>query len=263
MRGRYKVICGDCTAVVPTLPQFDFIFADPPFNIGHGYQGFTDRIDPGAYSVFTFRWVAACWERCRGVLCLHGPDALAEHYIRIADRLGMRRVAWVNWHYRFGQCGRGNWIDARCHCLIYAATDNHTWNPDAVLVESDRVAYGDKRIGATPNGGRRLPGTVWGVPSDGPNWGRIQGNNGERRGNHPNQLPEVYLERLVRAYTNPGDRCLDPFGGSGTTATVATALGRDCITIDISPESCASIRERVAAGPVRVQPQGDQPDGAI
>jgi DNA modification methylase len=104
--------------------------------------------------------------------------------------------------------------------------------------------------------GKRLPGTVWGVPSDGSNWGRVQGNNTERRAQHPNQLPEVYLERLIRAYTNPGDRILDPFGGSGTTAVVAKALGRRCDTIEISEGSCLSILERLKAGAVRVRNEG-------
>ncbi len=72
---------------------------------------------------------------------------------------------------------------------------------------------------------------------------------------HPNQLPEVYLERLLRAYTNPGDRVCDPFGGSGTTAVVADALGRDCVTCDISPENCESILERLKLGAIRVTPE--------
>jgi DNA modification methylase len=253
MTGRYKVIHGDCRAVVPTLPAFDFIFADPPFNIGHPYTGYDDNKSCKDYADFTISWVERCWAKCRGIMCLHGPDDLAQMYLIWEAFAQAKRVAWVNWHYRFGVCHRHNWIDARCHCLIYAKDPhNYTWNPDAVLVPSDRVAYADKRVTQTANGGMRLPGTVWGVPSDGPYWGRVQGNSGERRPAHPNQLPEVYLERLIKAYTNPGDRVLDPFGGSGTTATVAVALGRDCITIDISEHNVASIRERIAAGPVRI-----------
>ena len=161
-------------------------------------------------------------------------------------------IAWLTWHYRFGQCNRHKWVDARCHCLIYARSEKYTWNPDSVLVESDRVKYGDKRVNETERGGKRLPGTVWGVPSDGQYWSRVQGNNEERQPNMPNQLPEVYLERLIRAYTNKGDRILDPFGGSGTTAVVARALGREVDTIEISKASCEAIKRRVLKGAVRV-----------
>jgi DNA modification methylase len=253
---KWRVIHGDCREVVPTIPfQFDFVFADPPFNIGHGYTGFNDRIEPGAYAVFTLQWVLACWEKCDGVMALHGPDALVEQYLKVAEAGGFAedRIAWVNWHYRFGQCNRSNWIDARCHCLIYSKAATYTWNPDAVMVPSDRAAvYGDKRTQATTTPGLRLPGTIWGVPSDGPYWGRVSGNNTERRHGHPNQLPEAYLGRLIRAYTNPGDKILDPFCGSGTTAAVAVALGRSCVTIDISEENCESAMDRIRNQPVRV-----------
>lgn len=252
-----EVLLGDCREIVPTLGRFDFIFADPPFNIGHGYKGYHDRRDD--FDTFTAEWIKVCWEACDGVMALHGPDDLAELYLIAARELGMRRIAWVNWHYRFGQCGRSNWIDARCHCLIYAKSADWTWNPDAVLVESDRATvYADSRIHDTENGGKRLPGTVWGIPSDGQYWGRVQGNSKERRQDHPNQLPEVYLERLLRAYTNEGDRVLDPFAGSGTTATVAHALGRPCVTIDVSESSVESVKRRIESGAVRVSSQQAQ-----
>lgn len=253
----WRVINGDCRTVIPTIPfKFDFIFADPPFNIGQPYKGFVDVIDNKAYADFTVNWLDVCWDALapNGVMCCHGPDSVAEMYILWAGFKNIERTAWVNWHYRFGQCGRSNWIDSRCHCLIYAKNPKqYTWNPESVLVQSDRVAYGDKRVGETANGGQRLPFTVWGVPSDGPYWGRVQGNSAERRGMHPNQLPEVYLERLIKAYTNPGDRVLDPFCGSGTSATVAVAIGRKAVTIDISKENCDAARERIQRGPVRVR----------
>lgn len=251
-----SLLHGDCREVLAgTEDQFDFVFADPPFNINHHYKDFDDNFGSwDEHFEFTQQWVSAAWSACRGVVALHGPDHVCEMYLRIAADSGMRRIAWLNWHYRFGQCGRGNWIDARCHCLVFAKREPWTWNPDEVLVESDRVKYGDKRVAETDRGGKRLPGTVWGVPSDGPYWGRVTGNSKERRPYHPNQLPEVYLERLIRAYTNPGDTVLDPFAGSGTTAVVAKALGRNCTTIDVSEESLGHVRERIEKGAVRCGP---------
>lgn len=246
-----EILCGDCRQLVPTLGRFDFVFADPPFNIGHPYVGYVDRRED--FDSFTAEWIEACWAACDGVMALHGPDDLAEAYLVHARRLGMRRVVWVNWHYRFGQCRDTNWIDARVHCLVFSKRATWKWRPDAVLVDSDRAAkYGDHRTRKTKRPGKRVPGTVWGVPSDGPFWGRVNGNSLERRSSHPNQLPERYLERLLLAYTDPGDRVLDPFAGSGTTATVAAALGRPCVTIDVSPATCRSVAARVEAGSIRV-----------
>lgn len=247
-----EIHCGDCRELVPQLGRFHLVFADPPFNIGHPYVGYSDR--RADFETFTAEWIEACWAACDGVMALHGPDDLAEAYLVHARRLGMRRIAWLNWHYRFGQCRDSNWIDSRCHCLVFSKRAAWTWNPDAVLVDSDRVAYGDKRIRESSRGGKRVPGTVWGVPSDGPHWGRVPGNSRERRAGHPNQLPERYLERILLAYSHPGDRVLDPFAGSGTTATVAAALGRSCVTIDVSPATCRSVADRVKAGPIRVRP---------
>lgn len=259
---------GDCRRIVPELGQFDFVFADPPFNIGQKYMGYKDSVGETEYLNFTIQWISQCCEAVRpgGVIAMHGPDQLVEEYLSDMRSLayeGWERIAWVNWHYRFGQCGRSNWIDSRCHCLIYAKTQEpwtpgkpsvpkrssplpYTWNPEAVLVDSDRVAYGDKRVKETERGGKRLPFNVWGVAGDGPNWGRVSGagSNKERRPTHPNQLPCVYLARLLRAYTDPTDRVLDPFCGSGTTAAVCQELQRRCVTIDVSEETLASAKER-------------------
>src|SRR3990167_1910570 len=167
----YDVICGDCIEVIPTLGQFDLVFCDPPFNLGIDYGTYTDKRSD--YFFWCMEWISLAWEHTGGVLCLHGPDSLAEIYLYAGRHLGMARIAWINWHYRFGVCTRSNWIDSRCHCIVFAR-NKYTWNPDAVLVPSDRaVIYGDKRIHDTERGGMRLPGTVWGVPSDGPNWGRV------------------------------------------------------------------------------------------
>lgn len=246
---QYTVIHGDCLAVLPTLGQFRLVFADPPFNIGVGYCNYSDkRVD---YLDWCLDWIKLCWERTDGVLCLHGPDDLAEIYLYAARQFGMTRISWVNWHYRFGVCQRRNWIGTRCHCLIFAR-NGYTWNPNAVLVPSDRATvYNDPRVNDSERGGSWLPGTIWGIPSDGPNWGRVQGNNRERRPLHPNQLPEVYLERLILAYTSAGDTVLDSFGGSGTTATVACALSRIPTTIELSQAYCVSIEERIKGGMIR------------
>lgn len=250
-----NVIHGNCVEVLTGMSiLYKFIFADPPFNIDQGYDEYDDNLSEEDYIEFVGQAVNRCVRvlHPNGIMCLHGGDYLCQLFLHIMRDYPLERIAWINWHYRFGQCSRSNWIDARCHCLIYSTELTHTWNPEAVLVESDRVAYGDKRVNETERGGKRLPGTVWGVPSDGPYWGRVQGNSRERREQHPNQLPEVYLARLIKAYTNKGDWVLDPFGGSGTTAVVAKALERNCDTIEYSAGNCESIKRRLKKGTVRI-----------
>ena len=84
-------------------------------------------------------------------------------------------------------------------------------------------------------------------------WGRIQGNNKERRSRHENQIPEIYMERIIRACSDQGNLVLDPFLGSGTTCTVARALGRRSIGIEYSNIIAKSAFERSKNGPVRLE----------
>lgn len=52
---------------------------------------------------------------------------------------------------------------------------------------------------------------------------------------HPCPFPEDIPYRLIQLYSYPGDLVLDPFLGSGQTAKVALALGRNAIGYDIIP----------------------------
>ena len=49
---------------------------------------------------------------------------------------------------------------------------------------------------------------------------------------HSTQKPEALLHRVMLATSNKGDMILDPFLGSGTTATVAKKLGRNYFGIE-------------------------------
>jgi DNA modification methylase len=68
----------------------------------------------------------------------------------------------------------------------------------------------------------------------------------ERTG-YPTQKPELLLERLVQALSDPGDLVLDPYVGSGTTAAVALRNGRRIVAIDSNPEAIDITRDRIAA----------------
>lgn len=247
---------GDCRQVLPERCHggvvADLIFADPPFNWEVKYDGWNDGMPRDEYLRFTYEWLDRCINVLRpgGALLVNIPDdTVARVVVHLEDR-GLEQRNWLIRHYRFGQNGRGRFINSKTHCPYFIKPGAaHTWNPEAVLVQSDRAAkYNDARTIGKSDGspdGQRLPFDVWGVEGDGPYWGRVQGNNGERRAAHANQLPEVYLERVIRACSNSGDIVLDPFCGSGTTSTVARALGRRSITIEISELTAASAWERI------------------
>src|SRR4029078_275858 len=49
---------------------------------------------------------------------------------------------------------------------------------------------------------------------------------GKEKTGYPTQKPEGLVRRMVQASTRPGDRCLDPFSGSGTLAAARLDRGR-------------------------------------
>ena len=64
-------------------------------------------------------------------------------------------------------------------------------------------------------------------------------------GAHFATFPPELITRPVIASCPEGGTILDPFGGSGTTAAVATGHGRNCISFDINESNLDLARERV------------------
>ena len=269
-----RVYVGDCRKTLPRIPEVargevDLVFADPPFNWNRDYDRFKgEPPEPDAryetwedgmaredYLDFTQDWIDACVKALKptGSLFINIPDDTAAeivcflkgHMDRKPSR-PMHMVNWCVWHYRFGQNRTDSFINSKVHCLYFSPNPaKRVWNPGEVLEPSDRATtYFDPRTQSKKDGmppGMRLPMDVW----YGPFWGRVQGNNAERRGKHDNQLPEAYLNRVIRCASNEGMLVLDPFLGSGTTGVVARALNRRFIGCEFSAANAQSAWTRV------------------
>jgi DNA modification methylase len=64
-------------------------------------------------------------------------------------------------------------------------------------------------------------------------------------GAHFATFPEELARRCILAGSKPGDVVLDPFGGSGTVAQVATGNGRESIYIDLNPKYLELAKQRI------------------
>lgn len=263
-----RLFVGDCRELLPRIPecaagQVDLIFADPPFNWNRAYDKWDDDLPDAEYLAFTYAWLDACEKALApgGSMWVNIPDDWAAEIVVHLKSRGLHMVNWCVWHYRFGQNTRSRFISSKVHALYFARDRRvraprqpagRVWNPMEVLEISDRRAiYFDPRTETKRDGmpaGHRLPMDVW----YGQYWGRIQGNNEERRGRHDNQLPEVYLERVIRATSNEGDLVMDPFLGSGTTGVVARALKRRFIGVEFSQANADSAFQRMREPPIRV-----------
>lgn len=85
-------------------------------------------------------------------------------------------------------------------------------------------------------------------------WEGIAGEGGVqlKRGKKPEQL----LRRVLELVTDPGDRVLDAFAGSGTTGAVAHKLGRPYVLIELEPRCLTHVVPRLQAVVDGVDPGG-------
>lgn len=251
------VYVGDCIEWMARMPPqcVDLLFADPPFNIGYRYDRYNDRRPRDDYLHWAERWLTAAVRLLKpkaSFFLAIGDDYAAEYKVRL-DALGLTLRNWIIWHYTFGVACRRKFSRSHTHILYYVRDPKRcTFHADAVRVPSARLTtYADRR--ANPKG--KLPDDVWVLRpqqtsshfqpySDTWYVPRICGTFRERR-EHPCQMPEAVLERIIRVATDPGDLVLDPFAGSGTTLAVAKRLERRYIGIELSERYADMIEKRL------------------
>ena len=137
--------------------------------------------------------------------------------------------------------------------LWYTKGNKYTFNLDEVRIPQK---YPHKKYFKGPNKGLmsgnplgKNPSDVWEIPN-------VKANHVEKT-IHPCQFPVELIERLVLAFTNPGDWVLDPFMGVGTTAIAALMHGRRVIGAEIMPEYIIEAKRRLQAaekGTLRIRP---------
>ncbi len=253
-----KILTGDCLHHLAALDArcVDLAFADPPFNIGYEYDKYNDRQPREKYLLWTEAWLAAVKRVLKptGSLWVAIGDEYAAEMKVYLDALGLTMRNWIVWHYTFGVACQGKFSRSHAHVFYYVMDPKaYTFNADAVRVPSARqTTYGDKR--ASSKG--KLPDDVWvlrpqesgqhfGADSDSWVFSRVCGTFKER-GDHPCQMPEAIMERIIRVASRPGDLVLDPFAGSGTTVAVAKRLGRNYLGMELSPAYAEAIAQRLA-----------------
>ncbi len=244
-----QIINADCRGALQRISEHvDLIFCDPPFNFGQDYNSHNDNMDTDEFWLFTEEWLRSVADLADDQTSIWF-NLPVEMQAEVCTWMAANDFLLVNhciWHYRFAQNHEGSFLSSHTHAPWFCR-GTPKWRPHRVKIESCRSAeYNDWRADAT---GQRVPFDVWGME---PNWGRVQGNNKERRPMHPNQLPEKFLERILLCCTDEGDLVVDPFVGSGTTCVVADALGRRSIGIEIDPKYAASASSRILEGAVRV-----------
>lgn len=249
------------------------IYMDPPFNTG---RTFKIKQKPGSSqdcelkTAFKDSWgglddflsmlrprIEVCRDLLdpRGSLVVH-VDPKTSHYVKVMcdEIFGPECFASeIIWRYRRWPAATGNLQRMHDVLLRYVrdpSAEHRFCQLYEPLAESTKKAFGNKKQFAykTDSGTRKTsasdeqsPGTllsdVWDI-------GILAPSAKERTG-YPTQKPEALMDRVIGAFTFPGDLVLDPNAGSGTTLASAVRMSRFSIGIDSNSDAITICRERL------------------
>lgn len=248
----------DCVAAMAALPyKADLVIADPPYNFGQPYDAYKDNKSYAEYVDWTRKWVGAAAQLLapHGAMWIFVPDEWVSEIDVLAKReFKLHKRQHVVWAFTFGQNCTKKFTRSHCHLLHFTkAKTKFTFNPKSLLVPSARqLVYGDKR--AVLAG--KVPDDTWmlleaqlkpHMGKDKDTWleSRICGNFKERKNHSPNQIPVPVMERIVLACSNPGDRVVDPFAGTGSSGVACALHNRRWEGFDLSAKCVSESNRRV------------------
>lgn len=227
-----EIICGDAIEEMKKIPDntIDMTFADPPFNLNKKYGNYKDKKNDAQYIEWCENWLDEMVRITKptGSILVHN---IPKWLIFFANHLNKIAVFkhWIAWDSMSTPLGK-TLLPAHYGILFYTKNSkgfkfNELRSPHKKCRNCKEMIkdYGGKKSQINPHG--TLLSDVW------TDIHRIRHKT--RRDNHPCQLPEPLLERLILMTTEEGDAILDPFIGAGTTALAAKRLGRNYIGIDI------------------------------
>jgi len=154
----------------------------------------------------------------------------------------------ITWEREKGRGAKRNWKNNTEDIWFCTRDEDYTFNVDAVKLKRKVIAPYRQADGKpkdwdeSTNGKYRLthPSNLW-TDITIPFWSMPENTD------HPTQKPEKLIAKLVLASSLPGDFIFDPFLGSGTTAVVATKLGRRFCGIELNKEYCCWTLKRLQA----------------
>ena len=244
-----KIINGDSLEELKKIPRetFDLIFADPPYNLQlkseltrpdrSKVNAVNDKWDQfenfKKYDDFTYEWLS----ECKRILKKDGAIWVIGSYHNIfrvgtaIQNLGFWILNDVIWNKNNPMPNfRGTRFTNAHETLIWASKSEkskYTFNYQSLKCLNDDLQMRSNWDLPICNGSERLK------------------KDGKKI--HSTQKPEALLHRILLATSNKNDLILDPFLGSGTTATVAKKLGRNYFGIEKEKNYFKAAEQRIKA----------------
>jgi len=187
------------------------------------------------------RYRIACLDQLgltvRAVTIWSKPNGLPEGQVR--DRTHRTHEDWV--HLTLGPTYYSDCDRIRLpHAAWTAKAYDYERTGYNRRASTDRMDRGGFAKAPALNPAGKMPGSVWEVASEPL---RVPDDLGV---DHFAAFPTEWPRRIIQGWCPDGGVVLDPFGGTGTTALVASALGRQGISVDRSADYCRIARWRTS-----------------
>lgn len=245
-----KLICGDIFTVLDYLPanSVDLIFADPPYNLDKQFNTTRfENISLAAYTHWLDSWLGRIDRLLKptGSLYICGDWRSSLAIFQVCERY-WRVQTRITWEREKGRGAKHNWKNCSEDIWFCTKSRKFTFNPDAVKLRRRVIAPYSNSAGepkdwqSTPAGRFRdtYPSNLW-TDITVPYWSMPENTE------HPTQKPEKLLAKIVLASSNVNDVVFDPFLGSGTTAVVASKLGRRFLGVELDEYYCCVAQKRL------------------
>lgn len=249
--GVFKIIQNcDCIDFLPLIHdgKIQLIITSPPYNIGKEYE---ENLSLEEYKKQQARIIKECVRTLSesGSICWqvgtyvknNQRTPLDIYLFDIFTDLGLKFQNRIVWTFNHGLHSKYRFSSRYETILWFSKTDDYIFNLDPIRIPQkypNKKHYKGKKIGqlsGNPLG--KNPGDVWEITN-------VKANHPEKT-THPCQFPEELVKRLVLSLSNPGNRILDPFAGSGTVGVVCEKYNRDYILLEKEPTYCDIITNRI------------------
>lgn len=234
----------DCLDYLKTLSDesVDLVLTDPPYRIGvDGGKGWDKQWKTEKeYLDWCDAWTKECVRvlKKNRMLIVWGTlktDTFIRYKLQsLSANPLLTSQNEIIWSYNWGGRTKKNFARKHEYAWCYSKGKTFLFNSDDVRIPRKiKIHYRTKK--AYTKG--TIPTSVWEknnhtASKDFISW-------------HPTVKNLDVLERMIRAYTNPGDTVLDIFMGSGSTAVAAYRCGRNTVGCESNNEYYAKLKERI------------------
>ena len=193
------------------------VITDPPYNQGYSYNQYKDKMTEKDYIDLLSKIPTPC-------VIIHYPEETINLLPKAIKAKCEQVVCWI---YN-SNTGKQSRIISWWGC-----------KPDFKKVRQPYKNLNDKRIQK-----RIAEGKTGAKLYDWWNINQVK-NVSKEKTEHPCQIPEEIINRIIRTTANEDDLIIDPFGGSGTTGKVAEDLGFNSIMYEIDSKYCDIMINRI------------------